>query len=366
MSKFLRWIVNIVLVVAIVVTCGLLIPPLAGITTVIIDDVDMPTNLSKGSVTYGTPKKIEELVAGDDVIVQDAQGDYVYRLRAVDVTSGQCELEDIKSTDNQMRTAIFTKDISKVLFTLPFIGYITMAMKSTEGLIIIGLVVVFIIILFILSELWKKDEDEDDEDEEDEEEQDVAPQVDMSAHILEKVSSEIGSEISSVIASDADKGGVAEGIGVVGGSAMGDTQPLAVPAGDGESSISQEEKEAAKKDRKEKREEKKKEKQEKKAERAKAKEATDENQDAVVAKTDDDMKEVEADMAEDKIEEATKTEVAQEVLQEVPADLEPVEMAIPEYTAEELIQKAKEAGEEPEVEEDENLGITILDYSKIL
>ena len=119
MAKVLRWIVNIVLIVAILVTCGLLIPPLAGVSTVIIDDVEMPTNLNRGSVTYGIPKDVNELVEGDDIIVQDSKGDYVYRLKEVDASSGKCELEDIKSTDTQTRPETFTKEIPKVLFTVP-------------------------------------------------------------------------------------------------------------------------------------------------------------------------------------------------------------------------------------------------------
>ena len=46
MSKVLKTIVNVILFCAIVVAAGLLIPPFAGITTVMVDDIDMQTNLS--------------------------------------------------------------------------------------------------------------------------------------------------------------------------------------------------------------------------------------------------------------------------------------------------------------------------------
>ena len=52
MSKVLKTIVNVILFCAIVVAAGLLIPPFAGITTVMVDDVDMQTNLPQGSVAY--------------------------------------------------------------------------------------------------------------------------------------------------------------------------------------------------------------------------------------------------------------------------------------------------------------------------
>ncbi|NCB92380.1 MAG: hypothetical protein EOM40_07365 [Clostridia bacterium] len=41
-------------------------------------------------------------------------------------------------------------------------------------------------------------------------------------------------------------------------------------------------------------------------------------------------------------------------------------LAIPVYTKEELLERAKAAGEEPDIVEDEVSGVTILDYSDIL
>lgn len=41
MSRFLKTVVNIILLCAIVVAGGLLIPPFVGVTTVIVDDVEI-------------------------------------------------------------------------------------------------------------------------------------------------------------------------------------------------------------------------------------------------------------------------------------------------------------------------------------
>ena len=49
-----------------------------------------------------------------------------------------------------------------------------------------------------------------------------------------------------------------------------------------------------------------------------------------------------------------------------PEPSEPIELAMPVYTAEELLQKAHAAGDDPKVIEDPATGITILDYSDIL
>ena len=63
----------------------------------------------------------------------------------------------------------------------------------------------------------------------------------------------------------------------------------------------------------------------------------------------------------------------EEVQDEIPVEqqeeqdsVKPVELAIPVHTAEELLKKAEEAGDHPQVIEDKENGVTILDYSDIL
>ena len=207
MGRFLKWIVNIILLCAIVIAAALLIPPLAGVTTAMIDEVDMDTNLPRGSVTYARDVAADDLEAGDDVLILESGKTYVYRVKNLDTGDGTCTLEDTRTAGAEEVTRTFTGDVSKVVLTVPFIGYIPMAMKSTEGLIVIGLAVVFVIILFILAELWRPDRDDEEEEEEEEnpEPADEARQtlpVDTPSQIMEEASSEIASVVSSVVAEE--------------------------------------------------------------------------------------------------------------------------------------------------------------------
>ena len=181
MSKVLKTIVNVILFCAIVVAAGLLIPPFAGVTTVMVDDVDMQTNLSQGSVAYAVEKDSSELKQGDKILVSQDGGQYVYVVDSIDGSS--VVLDDQLSTDGGTTQQELGSTVQKVMLVVPVIGYVSMALRNTEGLIIVGLVVVFVIILFILAEVWKKDddedeeEDEDDEEDESEEEQEEEPEV---------------------------------------------------------------------------------------------------------------------------------------------------------------------------------------------
>lgn len=168
MSKVLKTIVNVILFCAIVVAAGLLILPFAGVTTVMVDDVDMQTNLSQGSVAYAVEKDSSELKQGDKVLVSQDGGQYVYVVDSIDGSS--VVLDDQLSTDGGTTQQELGSTVQKVMLVVPVIGYVSMALRNTEGLIIVGLVVVFVIILFILAEVWKKDDDEDEEEDEDDEE----------------------------------------------------------------------------------------------------------------------------------------------------------------------------------------------------
>lgn len=167
MSKFLKFIVNLFLILAIIVTAGIIVPPLLGVNTTIVDTAGMDTNLPLGSVTYSRDKAVMELQAGDEILKESGTATYAYIIQEGDAATGEFSVVSATEPDASPETVILRNSVSEVVLTIPYIGFVVVAMQSLEGRIIIGLVILFIIILFILSELWKKrDDDEDDEDEE--------------------------------------------------------------------------------------------------------------------------------------------------------------------------------------------------------
>ena len=172
MSKFLKFIVNIFLIAAILVAVAILVPPLMGVSTTIVDTPAMKTNLPLGSVTYSKKVDVSTLEVGDEVLKDSGAATYAYILKTVDPNSGKFNAVSAADPNGQEEEIILRNMVPKVVVEVPFIGYIVMAMQSLEGRLIIGLVVALVVILFALSELWKPsvDEDEIDEDEEEEEE----------------------------------------------------------------------------------------------------------------------------------------------------------------------------------------------------
>lgn len=171
MSKFLKIIVNLVVIAAIVVAAALLVPPFAGVDTVMNDNTETDTNIPIGSVAYGRTANISDLEVGDRIIYSEGSSDYIYEITDMDASAGVYKVSDPYNSNSETRNITIQKSVPEVVLVVPFIGYGAIALQSTEGLIVVGLGIVFLIILFILSEIWRKDRDEDeDEDEETEEE----------------------------------------------------------------------------------------------------------------------------------------------------------------------------------------------------
>lgn len=168
MSKFLKFIVNIFLICAILIAAAILIPPLVGVQTTIVDTASMDTNLPLGSITYSTDVDASEIKVGDEVLKDNNTSTYAYIVKKIDKSSDTFTVVNAEDKNAENEEITLRNSVPKVAVVVPYIGYVIIAMHSTEGIVVIALVVVLIVILFILSELWKEkpEEEEDEEDSE--------------------------------------------------------------------------------------------------------------------------------------------------------------------------------------------------------
>lgn len=174
MSKVLKFIVNLVVLLSIVVAAALLVPPLLGVDTVINDNSNIETNLPVGAVAYGKQVDTEGLKKEDKIIYIEGSAQYVYEIQDMDTTAGAYKVKDVYNKNSDVESITLQDKVSKAVVTIPFIGYAAIALQSKTGLMVVGAVIVLLIILFILSEVLRRgdDEDEDEDDEDDEEEDD--------------------------------------------------------------------------------------------------------------------------------------------------------------------------------------------------
>lgn len=172
MSKILKTIVNLVVLFSIVIAAALLVPPFAGVDTVMNDNGSTDTNIPVGSVAYGKDVRVKDLKKKDKIIFSEGSSTYVYEITDMDSSAGAYEVKDPYSKSSDTEVITLQKSVPRVAVVVPFIGYAAIALQTKGGLIVIGLGIILLIILFILSELWRKDEDEDEEEAEEEYEED--------------------------------------------------------------------------------------------------------------------------------------------------------------------------------------------------
>lgn len=350
MSKLLKVIVNTLLLLAILSAGALVIPPFAGITTLVSDGMGN-TNISRGAVTYAKKTDTSSVATGDKILIDDNSGKYIYTIQSLDTAAGTASVKNVISGDTTEITVRAT--VSKVIVTIPVIGFLSMAAQSREGIMIIGLAILFLVILFILSEVWKRDEEENEEEEEEDEDDEKASEELRSrkkAALEEKKKREEQEMTEQLRAADQktaeeEKQDEFE----IPDLEEEGTEQVSFHTVDLQNLVRGEETE----------------------EIPEAVEETEIVEEAAAEETAEEVTEETEETESAEPETVEEIEEFEETIEEPeeepePEPSEPIELAMPVYTAEELLQKAHAAGDDPKVIEDPATGITILDYSDIL
>lgn len=354
MSKLLKVIVNTLLLLAILSAGALVIPPFAGITTLVSDGMGN-TNISRGAVTYAKKTDTSSVATGDKILVDDNSGKYIYTIQSLDTAAGTASVKNVISGDTTEITVRAT--VSKVIVTIPVIGFLSMAAQSREGIMIIGLAVLFLVILFILSEVWKRDEEEDEEEEEEEEEDEDEDDEKASEELrsrkkaaLEEKKKREEQEMTEQLRAADQKTAEEEKQDEFEIPDLEEegTEQVSFHTVDLQNLVRGEETE----------------------EIPEAVEETEIVEEAAAEETAEEVTEETEETEETESAEPGTVEEIEEFEETIeepePEPSEPIELAMPVYTAEELLQKAHAAGDDPKVIEDPATGITILDYSDIL
>ena len=353
MSKLLKVIVNTLLLLAILSAGALVIPPFVGITTLVSDGMGN-TNISRGAVTYAKKTDTSSVATGDKILVDDNSGKYIYTIQSLDTAAGTASVKNVISGDATEITVRET--VSKVIVTIPVIGFLSMAAQSREGIMIIGLAILFLVILFILSEVWKRDEEEDEEEEEeDEDEDDEKASEELRSRkkaALEEKKKREEQEMTEQLRAADQKTAEEEKqdeFEIPDLEEEEETEQVSFHTVDLQNLVRGEETE----------------------EIPEAVEETEIVEEAAAEETAEEVTEETEETESAEPETVEEIEEFEETIEEPeeepePEPSEPIELAMPVYTAEELLQKAHAAGDDPKVIEDPATGITILDYSDIL
>ena len=164
MSKFLKFIVHLVIFCTIICILALAVPSFFGIYTAVNDGTYEDTNLPMGSVTYAKEADISSLTRGEAILVQENGNIYRYNVQNVDLENKICTVVNPASSSEKEISVAVKNKVPKIIITVGVIGFLMAATKSVEGIIILGLSVLFLIILYVIAEIWKKPSKKVEED----------------------------------------------------------------------------------------------------------------------------------------------------------------------------------------------------------
>ena len=358
MAKFFRFIVNLCIICFLLIGVALIAPQFMGVTTVVVDEEITDTDLDMGVVVYGKAVSLRKLEVGDKLLRTTNTSVYVSRITEADSASGKYT---VVGKDGTLENMSLRGTAEKVLVTIPFIGYVSIAMQTFEGRIILGLVLALLVILFILSEIWKSSEDEEEYSEAEEGEAELTRSEKKARRKEEKrrkkmekkglLENEDGLNDEETGAGENES--ATEGFSDFSYEQDEESQELILESLDEIEEIAEEETaESPIEEEQEFGEEPT-----ESSEEDEFAEALQAALEGMVDKKPDSMSDVKA--AE---EEETETMVEEEPVVSNEARI----LAIPTVTAEELLEKAVADGDQPKIVEDEEDGITFIDYSDVL
>lgn len=158
MSKFLKIITRLILILLILCGIALLVPPFFGMNTVIVEN-QSTSNLSRGTVAYVKSVNTDSIKAGDKIVrVTEDESVNVYRVSAYDKTSRTITAtKSDRAAEEQLHAS---DSVRKLLITVPFLGYLSLSTRSFSGLLIFGGSLLILIILMIIAEVLGSDKEE--------------------------------------------------------------------------------------------------------------------------------------------------------------------------------------------------------------
>lgn len=148
------------ILLAVVLAAGVLVvPKWFGIEIFAVQSGSMEPKYHVGSVVFVQPAAPETIKVGDPITFRlDGQSSLVatHRVTAIDTAKRQFTTKGDANEVEDMAPQSFDKLIGKVRFSIPVLGYVTMNMKTRQGIIVGCVLLIVIILLAVIPEFFKK------------------------------------------------------------------------------------------------------------------------------------------------------------------------------------------------------------------
>ena len=142
----------ILLIILLILACLLIVPNLIGFKSFAVISGSMEPNIHIGSIVYAKPVDYKELKVGDVISFKINDSTMVtHRINSIDVKNNTVDGSPVP----------YQNIVGKVKFIVPFLGYISMNIKTPLGIAMLCGVVAIIIILNFLPDVLEHEEEKD-------------------------------------------------------------------------------------------------------------------------------------------------------------------------------------------------------------
>lgn len=162
LKKICGFLSGIILIILALLAGILIIPKLMGYEEMAVLTGSMEPEYPVGSLIYVREQEPETLRVGD-VITYRLSGDTVvtHRIVEINTTEQTVTTKGDANESNDGQPVSFDSIVGKAEFKIPYLGFISMNIRTPKGIMTICGVLIVIILLTFIPEIFSKDEEED-------------------------------------------------------------------------------------------------------------------------------------------------------------------------------------------------------------
>ena len=160
MTKICNAVLSVIVAAMAVLALALLGPHLFGVQTYAVLSGSMEPEISVGGLICVLPTKAEAIKVNDIItfsLAADSRTMATHRVISVN-TDKREYITKGDANDVADGPVSFDHVVGRVLFSLPFLGYLTIALKTKMGILVAAGVLIVLVILAFLPEILKKEE----------------------------------------------------------------------------------------------------------------------------------------------------------------------------------------------------------------
>lgn len=150
MARFFKYLFHLLLIAYIAIVLALVIPPLLGFTTATVME-NTEANQPVGTVNYAKRIPLQDLQIGEKILVTGSDSVHVYTVQNVNAEQSVVAVADSDLGEIPVRSYVY-----KMAYSVPFIGYVIIALQSMEGVIVLAMIAVLLLLLCILTSVWSR------------------------------------------------------------------------------------------------------------------------------------------------------------------------------------------------------------------